>query len=112
MQGEGFEWDAVKAQRNLAKHRVSFEAACLVFDDLFGLDRFDVGGRAAEVRCALTGMANGVLVTVIYKDRGDRTRIISARKATRHEQRNNIVARRQSDGTLVRVLPDGSSQAT
>lgn len=87
MQGEGFEWDAVKAQSNLAKHRVSFEAACLVFDDLFGLDRFDSGGQTAEVRYALTGMANGVLLTVIYTDRGERARIISARKATSHEQR-------------------------
>ena len=34
-----FEWDATKAQSNLAKHGVSFEAARCVFDDVFALDR-------------------------------------------------------------------------
>jgi uncharacterized protein len=30
---------------------------------------------------------NGILLTVVYTERGERTRIISARKATRYEQR-------------------------
>ena len=87
MNDDGFEWDVAKAQSNLAKHGVAFEAACLAFDDLFALDRIDTGGDPAEVRYVLTGMANGVLLTVVYTERGERTRIISARKATRHEQR-------------------------
>jgi uncharacterized DUF497 family protein len=66
---------------------VSFEAARLVFDDVFALDRHDAGGGYAEARYILTGMANGMLLTVVYTERGERTRIISARKATRHEQR-------------------------
>ncbi|HLQ50066.1 MAG TPA: BrnT family toxin [Terriglobales bacterium] len=81
-----FEWDALKAQGNLAKHGVSFEAARLVFDDVFALERLDVGGERAEVRYVTTGMANGVVLTVVYIERGERIRIISARKATRHEQ--------------------------
>jgi uncharacterized DUF497 family protein len=87
MKGEEFEWDAAKAQSNLAKHGVSFEAARFVFDDVFALNRLNVGGGYTEARYIITGMANGILLTVVYTDRGERTRIISARKATRHEQR-------------------------
>lgn len=81
-----FEWDEVKAQSNLAKHGVSFEAARLVFDDVFALERLDLGGTPAEHRYVTTGMANAVLLTVVYTERGERIRIISARKATTHEQ--------------------------
>ena len=87
MADDEFEWDAGKAQINLAKHLVSFEAARRVFDDAFALDRLDIGGFGGEVRCIATGMVNGVLLTVVYTERGARTRIISARKATKHEKR-------------------------
>jgi uncharacterized protein len=82
-----FEWDHAKAQSNLAKHGVSFEAARLVFDDVFALEHFDFAGKPPEPRYITTGMANGVILTVVYSERGDRIRIISARKATTHEQR-------------------------
>jgi uncharacterized DUF497 family protein len=85
MKGE-FEWDGVKARGNLAKHGVSFEAALLVFDDLFAIERIDSVGEPVEIRYVITAMAKGVLLTVVYTERGDRIRIISARKATRHEQ--------------------------
>ena len=81
-----FEWDVAKARSNLAKHGVSFEAARLVFDDLLAIERLDSGGARAEVRFVITGMANDVVLTVVYTERGDRIRIISARKATKHEQ--------------------------
>jgi hypothetical protein len=81
-----FEWDAAKARSNLAKHRVGFEAACLVFDDVFAVDRLDVNSGGGEIRYTITGMANGVLLSVVYTERAGRTRIISARKATKHEQ--------------------------
>ena len=84
---EEFEWGAAKAQSNLAKHLVDFAAARHVFDDAFALDRLDSGNGGSEVRYIITGMVNGVLLTVVYTERGARTRIISARKATKHEQR-------------------------
>lgn len=87
MSDDEFEWDADKAQSNLAKHRVSFGAARRVFDDGFALDRLDVGSAGGEVRYIIIGMVNDVLLTVVYTERGTRTRIISARKATKHEQR-------------------------
>jgi uncharacterized protein len=84
---EEFEWDAAKAQSNLAKHLVDFAAARRVFDDAFALDRLDRGGGASEIRYIIMGMVNGVLLTVVYTERGARTRIISARRATKHEHR-------------------------
>jgi putative transcriptional regulator len=55
-------------------------------------------------------LANGVVLTVVYTERGDRIRIISARKAASLSKKNTILARRQNDGALVQVLPDGSTR--
>ena len=88
MHGDEFEWDDAKAQSNLAKHEVSFAAARRVFDDAFAFERLDTGSDDIEVRNVITGMVNGVPLTVVHTDRGERIRIISARKATRHEQRD------------------------
>ena len=74
-----FEWDHATAQSNLTKHGVSFEAARLVFDDVFALDHFHFAGDPPEPRYITTGIANGVILTVVYIDRGGRIRIISAR---------------------------------
>jgi uncharacterized DUF497 family protein len=38
MNGDEFEWNAAKADSNLAKHGVSFAAARRVFDDMFALE--------------------------------------------------------------------------
>jgi uncharacterized protein len=57
-----FEWDDGKAQRNLAKHGGSFEAARLVFDDVFAVGYLDFGGHATEERYVTTGLAKGVLL--------------------------------------------------
>jgi uncharacterized DUF497 family protein len=87
MDEDKFEWDDDKARTNLAKHRVSFEAACRVFDDGFAHEGFDSVSKADEIRYVITGMVNGIILTVVYTERGDRQQIISARKATKHEQR-------------------------
>ena len=77
-----------KAQSNFAKHGVSFEDARSVFDDAFAMPHGGFANGGGEARYLITGMANGVLLTVAFTERGERTRIISARKATRHEQRD------------------------
>lgn len=87
MHDDEFEWDDDKAESNLGKHGISFEAGCRVFDDAFALERDDVGSPAGEARYIITGMVNRVLLTVVDTERGERIRIISARKATRHEHR-------------------------
>jgi len=86
-----FEWDPVKARRNLAKHGVAFDDAQAVWNDplhIVAPDRFEDG----EQRWHATGMAGAVtILVVVYTCRGrdDETvlRIISARKATPHERR-------------------------
>jgi uncharacterized protein len=86
MNEDEFEWDAGKAESNLVKHGVSFEAARCVFDDVFALERFDFGSAPDEIRYVIAGIVKDVILTVVYTERGERTRIISARRATKHEQ--------------------------
>ena len=86
MENDDFEWDDAKADSNLAKHGISFEAACGVFGDVFALDRVDNTVDYGEERYLITGLANGVVLTVAYTERNGRTRLISARKATKREE--------------------------
>ena len=58
----------------------------MCFDDVFALERCDVDIEPGEVRYAITGMVNDVILMVVYAERGERIRIISARRATKHEQ--------------------------
>lgn len=86
MQDERFEWSDAKARANLRKHGVSFEVARRVFDDPAGIDEIDDREDYGEDRYTVVGMVGRLLLTVAYIERDERTRIISARKATRHEQ--------------------------
>ena len=86
MDDNEFEWDAEKAASNLRKHSVAFADARRVFDDAFAVHEFDSDVGYGEQRMIAVGMVNGVLLTVVYTERGERTRLISARKATKHEQ--------------------------
>jgi uncharacterized DUF497 family protein len=87
MQSDEFEWDDAKAEANLRKRNISFRAASRVFDDVLALIEQDVSEDYGEDRCLATGLVEGLLVTVAYTERGDRIRIISARKANSDEQR-------------------------
>ena len=87
MNENAFEWDAAKAESNLTKHGVSFLAATYVFDDIFALERMDFDSQPGEMRFVIIGMVSEVVLTVVYTERGENMRIISARKATKHEER-------------------------
>lgn len=87
MQDESFEWDDVKAAANWRAHGVSFEMARDVFKDVFALEWVDDRQGSAEERFAAVGMVEGRLLFVAYTMRGDRVRIISARKAESYERR-------------------------
>jgi uncharacterized protein len=52
------------------------------------MGRIDESGAYGEERCNLLGMCEGVILHVTYTERGERIRIISARRAERHEQDN------------------------
>jgi uncharacterized protein len=82
-----FEWDADKAEANLRKHGIAFEAARRIFNDDRAVERPDADLPYGEMRFVITGMVNGRLLRVVYTERNGRMRIISANRATRHEQR-------------------------
>lgn len=80
------EWDDAKSRSNVAKHGLDFADAALVFDGAcvtFVDNRFDYG----EERFVTLGLLAGRPVTIAHALRGEPTRIISMRKANRHEQK-------------------------
>jgi len=81
-------WDPDKAVSNWIKHDIRFSDAEAALWDTHGLtlEEQDCPG---EKRYVTLGMGmTGVLVVVVYMYRGECIRIISARKATRHERRS------------------------
>jgi Uncharacterized protein conserved in bacteria len=84
-----FEWDADKAASNLAKHGVSFDEAATVFGDPLAMTYFDPDHSDDEDRFITFGFSvNGDVLVVSHIDRDDKTRIISARRATRSERKS------------------------
>lgn len=82
-----FEWDPRKAAANLRKHSVPFGKATLIFGDPARVDEPEISEDYGEERWTTIGFVEEVLLTVVYTVREDRIRLISARKATRHERR-------------------------
>jgi uncharacterized DUF497 family protein len=81
-----FEWDRRKAISNLKTHGVDLADAVTVFDDDLAVTMPDE--HPEEQRFITLGMdALGRVLVVVYSWRGDRIRIISARKATPRERR-------------------------
>jgi uncharacterized DUF497 family protein len=82
-----FGWHDAKAEANLQAHGVSFDLAKTVFKDPFAVERLDDREDYGEERFVIIGMAEGhVVLFVAYTEREERIRIISARRATQHEQ--------------------------
>ena len=79
-----FEWDEEKAEKNLRKHGINFEDATLVFFDENKIDDFDEIHSDFENRYKIIGRV-GKILAVIYTERGERIRIISARRADKSE---------------------------
>jgi uncharacterized protein len=80
-----FEWDRRKAISNLKTHGVDLADAVTVFDDDLAVTMPDE--HPEEQRFITLGMdALGRVLVVVYGWRGDRIRIISARKATPRER--------------------------
>ncbi len=83
-----FDWDDEKADRNLAKHGVSFAEAQTVFDDPLGRIMDDPDHGSHEHRELIFGRsAYERLLLISFTHRGEATRIISARKASNQERR-------------------------
>ena len=84
-----FEWDENKEKINLAKHGIDFSTAALVFVDVNRIEMFDTIHSEYENRYITIGEINGVAIVllVVYTERGEAIRLISARKATKQERR-------------------------
>lgn len=86
--GYQFEWDPKKAATNVRKHGVTMEEACTVFADPLAVLKSDPDHSAGEMRYLLLGTSARVrLLVVAFAERPPRTRLISARRATRRERR-------------------------
>lgn len=83
-----FEWDDEKDRKNIAKHGIGFRTAILVFQDQNRLEKYDEEHSLDEDRYLTIGEISGtfMVVTVVYTERQEAIRIISARRATRAEK--------------------------
>ncbi len=81
-----FEWDETKNTLNKKKHHISFETAIHVFDDPMYVEMYDFEHSVLEDRYIAIGKVGDVLF-VVFTERKDTLRIISARIATEVERR-------------------------
>lgn len=83
-----FEWDAAKAAASVEKHGVTFDEASTVFGDPLAMLMPDPDHSVGEERYVLLGMSTQQrLLVVAFAERPPRTRLISDRRAIRHERR-------------------------
>ncbi len=85
-----FEWDERKNHENQRKYGVSFEEARSVFYDQQAVEFYDDEHEAMEDRFLLLGVSGRLRILMVchcLRQNGDVIRIISARKATRNEER-------------------------
>jgi uncharacterized protein len=84
-----FEWDPQKAAANERKHGVTFDEAVTAFGDPFGTVVDDPRHSVGETRLVLLGYSQANrLLAVMFTERGDRIRLISARTAIRRERKD------------------------
>ncbi len=81
-----YEWDDNKNAVNIKKHGLSFETAARVFDDPMHIEFIDDTHSIGELRYIAIGKV-GEILFVVFAERGENTRIISARLATDKERK-------------------------
>ena len=83
-----FEWDDHKEQINIQKHGIDFSTAALAFNDIYRIETYDSLHSDIEDRYITIGQINSItlIVMVVYTERTDVIRIISARLATTREK--------------------------
>lgn len=83
-----FEWDTDKDEKNIRNHCVSFDEAKSVFNDPGFITVIDEEHSSDEERYISIGIsANGGLIMLAHTDHDGRIRIISARRATKKEEK-------------------------
>ena len=81
-----FEWDKEKEIINIQKHHIDFDTAKKVFNDVNRIEIYDIQHSIEEDRYNTIGMVDDVLF-VVYTERLEAIRLISARLATERERR-------------------------
>jgi uncharacterized protein len=81
-----FNWDPAKREANLQKHGLDFFDVVAVFNDSQHLNEDATRPEHGERRTKAIGRVGALMVCVIYTDRGEIRRIISARRARRDER--------------------------
>ena len=93
-----FEWDPKKNELNIKKHGISFEEASTVFfdDEAIVFDDPDHSGENEERFIILGTSAKGNMLTVCHccRNKDQVIRIISARKATKSEEKDYLEIKR------------------
>ena len=79
------EWDDAKNEINKKKHKISFEFAAKIFLDENRIEEYDELHNDDEERIKVIGRV-GKILTVIYTERGEKYRLISARRANKDEE--------------------------
>ena len=85
-----FEWDDTKNRTNRVKHGISFEEAETIFFDEKAIEFDDPDHSIEEERFLLLGFSQTLKILVVchcYRDDESIIRVISARKATKKEQK-------------------------
>jgi len=86
--GLQFEWDNKKANTNNRKHGITFEEASTAFADELSITIDDPLHSEEEDRLILIGVSKQFkTLVVVHVEKRETIRIISARKATKHEQK-------------------------
>jgi len=85
-----FEWDPDKAVSNARKHGITFDEATTVFGDPLAMLMLDPDHDESETRyLLLRSSGQQRLLVVAFAERLDRTRLISARRASRPERKKH-----------------------
>jgi uncharacterized protein len=82
----GFQWDVIKSASNEDKHGISFEQAAQIFRHPV-LSKIDDRRDYGEPRFIALGTYDGEILCVVFTERDSDIRLISARKANRHERK-------------------------
>jgi uncharacterized DUF497 family protein len=99
-----FEWDEQKRQTNIRTHGIDFEDVPSLFDG-YTVTVEDTRFAYGETRYITLGLLNGRALAIAHTERGEKIRIISARKATKYEEisyfeqiTNRLAAARRTKG--------------
>jgi uncharacterized DUF497 family protein len=80
-----FEWDHNKRNLNMEKHHIDFIDAINIFNDIDRLELEVI--QNGERRHQVIGIVNQVVLFVVYANREEKKRIISARRASKNERK-------------------------